>query len=445
MISKHLNKMKRLVKSSFALVILLLMVSCNDDSIYSGFKKMENGTYMKFHVKGDSEVSPRINDVAMVELSQYFGDTLLYTTVGEAPAAIMVQEATFKGDEFDALQIMHVGDSVTIVVLSDSVFLKQLGFEEVPAGYSGKPFYYDLKLLEVKTAEVLEAERKALMDSLKMAEEAILEPFQSDPNNTVTASGLIILGKPGKGKVAKMGDYVDFDFMMSDPEDDTIISSFGIEPMVLQVGEEFMGTGFTEALGMVPEGGTMSFVIPSALAFDSTGFDSYILPYTPLTVKLRMNQVMDKAAYEKKLELQRAEKEAAKERAKVMEPQLIGEYIKSNGITQMPTESGLYILREKEGSGKLAQNGDEVLVHFVLKNFNGEVLDSSYEYDEPMLMKVGENEVFAAFDEALLTMSTGAKVSMIVPSKLAFGDEDLGEELPPYSPMLMELELVEIK
>lgn len=437
--------MKRLVKLSFALVMLLLMASCNDDSIYSGFKKMENGTYMKFHVKGASEVSPRINDVAVVELSQYFGDTLLYTTIGEEPATIMVQEATFMGDEFDALQIMHVGDSVTIVVLSDSVFLKQLGFEEVPAGYSGKPFYYDMKLLEVKTAEVLEAERKALLDSLKMAEEAILEPFQSDPNNTVMESGLIILGKPGKGKVAKMGDYVDFDFMMADPENDTIINSFGIEPMVLQVGEEFMGAGFTEALSLVPAGGTMHFVIPSALAFDSTGFDPYILPYTPLTVKLTMNQVMDKAQYEKKLELQRAEKEAAKERAKAMEPQLIEEYLKANGITETPTESGLYILRVKEGSGKLAQNGDEVLVHYVLKTLKGEVLDSSYDYDDPMLLKVGEDEVFAAFDEALLTMSTGSKVSMIVPSSLAFGEEDFGEELPPYSPMLMELELVEIR
>lgn len=44
-----------------------------------------------------------------------------------------------------------------------------------------------------------------------------------------------------------------------------------------------------------------------------------------------------------------------------------------------------------------------------------------------------------------MTMAPGAKVTLITPSALAFGEFDLGETLPPYSPLKIELELVEIK
>ena len=50
-----------------------------------------------------------------------------------------------------------------------------------------------------------------------------------------------------------------------------------------------------------------------------------------------------------------------------------------------------------------------------------------------------------AIEEAVMTMAPGAKVTLITPSNLAFGEFDWGEILPPYSPLLIELELVEIK
>ena len=43
-----------------------------------------------------------------------------------------------------------------------------------------------------------------------------------------------------------------------------------------------------------------------------------------------------------------------------------------------------------------------------------------------------------------MTMSEGAKVTLVTPSALAFGEVDMGEMLPPYSPLIIELELVEI-
>ena len=128
-----------------------------------------------------------------------------------------------------------------------------------------------------------------------------------------------------------------------------------------------------------------------------------------------------------------------------LEGKSIADYIKVKGIAETPTESGLYIIRQEEGEGNMAQWGDEVKVHFTIKNMKEEQLESSYDYGEPISFKIGAGEMLPAIEEAVMTMSKGSKVTLVTPSALAFGDYDMGEILPPYSPLLIELELLEIK
>ena len=437
--------MKRLIAWFSVLAVFLMLASCGDKSIYSGFKKTESGAYMQFYTKNEGQ-QPRLNDEVTFEMAQFFNDSMLFTTAGDEPMRLVLKKADFVGDVADALLMMHVGDSARLVVSIDSVFTTMLGMDEVPEEYTGKPIYYDLKLLSIKPFEELEAERKVLLDSLRQAEVEFLTPLREDPKHTLTESGLIIMEKTGNGKVATMGDYVDFDFTMCSPDGDTIMNSFGVESVDMQYGEEFISKGFNEAIGMVPEGGTMRFVIPSALAFDSTGYEQFIQPYTPLVVLMKMNSVMDKAAYEKHQAALEAEKEAEKERLLALESTAIADYIKANNITETPTESGLYIIRQEEGKGNVAQWGDEVSVHYILSTLKGDEVESSYDYDEPISFKIGNNEMIPAIEEALMTMAPGAKVTLVSPSALAFGEIVIDEELlPAYSPLVIELELVEVK
>lgn len=437
--------MNRIHKLAAVATLLLLMVSCKNDSVYSGYDKMENGAYMKFferHVEGDM---PRVGDAVTIEMAQYFNDTMLFTTVGDKPLELKVQTSDFVGDVPDALRMMHVGDSARLVVLSDSVFVKLMGVD-VPKEYLGEPIYYDLKLLSIKPLEVIEAERRARLDSLRLLENDYLVGLQANPKNKVTGSGLIVMETTGKGKCAKLGDYVNLDFLMCTVDGDTVMNSFDVESLDMQYGEEFICKGFTEAMGMVPEGGTMRFVIPSELGFDSTGFDKYIKPYAALVVKMRMNDVMDQAEHDAKQAKLEAEQEAEKQRLLLEESQLIDEYVKDNGITVEPTESGLYIIPVEKGEGNMAKSGDKVRVHYTLNNLKGELVESSYDYGEPMSFIIGQGEMIPAIEEALLKMAPGAKVKLLSPSSQAFGEVEIDKALlPPYSPLLIELELVSIE
>lgn len=428
-----------------ASALLLTMASCDNGSIYKGFKKMENGAYMKFYERGDSDQMPREGDGVTVEMAQYFNDSLLMTTAGDRPLEIRVGKPSFVGDVPDALLMMHIGDSARLVVLSDSVFVTMMQME-APEEYAGLPIYYDLKLLAIKPFEEIEAERKAVLDSLRMVENDYLIGLQADKNNLITESGLIIMEKTGKGRVANMGDYINFDFTICDKDGDTLLNSFDVESMEMQLGEEFISKGVDEALGMVPEGGTMRYVVPSELAFDSVGYQGMIAPYAPIVMTVRMNSIMDEEAYRKKQEALEAQKAAEAERLKAIEKELIANYLKDNAITEEPTESGLYIIRREEGEGNLVQWGEKVAVHYVLKTLKGETVESSYDYDQPFEFTIGKNEMIPAIEEALMTMAPGAKVTVITPSELAFGEVEIDPEmLPAYSPLLVELELVEIK
>ncbi len=437
--------MRRILGIVAAFSVALMLASCGEESPYPGFKKMDNGVYMKFYSRGDSEVMPRLGDEVTIEMTQYFNDSMLFTTADDLPLSLVLTEPDFKGDVVDGLMMMHVGDSACLIVPADSVLTVLLMMEEVPEEYVGKSIYYDLKLISVKPSEELEAERKALLDSLRREEEAFLSPLREDPNNTVTESGIIFLEQSGKGKTAQMGDYIVFDFTICNANGDTIMNSFGVESVDMQYGEEFVCRGLTEAIGMVPVGGTSRFVVPSALAFDSVGYEMYIPPYTPMVVRLKMNEVMNKAAYDKRQAALEAKQKAEAERLQALESKTIANYIKKNGITVKPTDSGIYILDREEGMGDLAQWGDEVSVHYVLRNLDGEPIESSYDYGRPMVFTIGGGEMILAIDEALMTMAPGAKVTLLTPSDRAFGEFDLGEALPPYTPLIIDLELVDIK
>ena len=400
---------------------------------------------MKFVERSGNGQSPRIGDGVSFEMAQYFNDSLLFTTAGDEPIDIILEQAAFVGDVADALQAMHVGDSAHVVILADSVFLT-LGEPDAPEEYRGQPIRYHLKLLSIEPKEVLEAKRQRALDSLRAEERNYLEAVKADANNEVTASGLVVMGKAVKGKTARLGDYVDFDFMMMSKEGDTLMSSHNFESVLMQYGEDFVFQGFMEALGLTPQGSTMRFVVPSELGFDSVGYQGMFLPFDPIVLQLKMNEVMDKAAYDKKLQVREAEKESERLQLLAKEDEMIKRYLKENGIDSNPTESGLYIVREVEGTGSQAEWGDAVAVHYTMGNLKGETVESSYEIGEPMRFTIGRGEMLPCIEEAVMTMSPGARVLLVSPSELGFGEFSVHETLlPSYSPLVIEMELVAIE
>jgi FKBP-type peptidyl-prolyl cis-trans isomerase len=207
-----------------------------------------------------------------------------------------------------------------------------------------------------------------------------------------------------------------------------------------------------EGLMMMSIGDSASFIIPS---------DSIQKYFSPVHDSLS-NPPGSMLRFEVKLHAVKTLDQIKEERAKAIremlgnrkqqEPVLIEEYLARNSIETKHTESGMYFVEVIKGKGKTPKLGDSVTVHYIGRFTDDREFDSSVKRDDPYTFKLGSDKKLPqGWTEALLRMKKGGKAVILLPSKLAF--DSLGKRhpirgdfiIPPYTPLVFELQLLEVK
>ena len=430
--------MKKLTLIALA---LLSLFSCNRE-----YKKTENGALMKFYEVNKNNEMPEIGDLVLVDVTQKIADSVLFSseTIGE-PFEVLIEEPSFVGDFMCALMSMHLNDHASLVFPLDSMFLS-IG-EQVPDFVeSGTMTEMDIVLKEIIKKEVLEEELRNELISRKNAEVAVLEPYYNDDNCTITEDSLIVLNiNKGNGKFAKAGNIMKVYFTFNTLEGDTLLDFTTGKPYELVFGDMALGQGFYEALGLVGKGGKAEFIIPSSLAFGSDGLQDAILPYTPFGLKLEVIDIMTSDEYEAEQKAIKEKEDADNAKRLKEEPKRIAKYIKDNNITEKPQPSGLYYIEKQTGDGDSVQEGDLVAVHYSIYNLDNQLIESSYDYGQPLPFVYGGDQMIAGIEEAVGYMRVGGKARIIVPSRLGFGDVTIDESLPANTPLVIDLEFVDLQ
>jgi len=109
------------------------------------------------------------------------------------------------------------------------------------------------------------------------------------------------------------------------------------------------------------------------------------------------------------------------------------------------TKSGLRYQIINEGSGPYPKKGQNISVHYKGSLVNGNVFDSSYKRKEPIEFPVGAGHVIEGWDEGLLLLKEGTKAQFVIPSNLAYGDQEVGGVIPANSILIFDLELMKVK
>lgn len=135
----------------------------------------------------------------------------------------------------------------------------------------------------------------------------------------------------------------------------------------------------------------------------------------------------------------------------------ISNYIASNKLEPSKTATGLQYVIEEEGTGDKAALGDTVVVNYTGQLTNGVFFDTTNEElakeeklhnpmrtYEPIRFSLGNDPVIQGWTEGLQLLSKGGKAKFIIPSSLGYGDGPAGNKIPPYSPLIFEVELVDI-
>jgi FKBP-type peptidyl-prolyl cis-trans isomerase len=96
------------------------------------------------------------------------------------------------------------------------------------------------------------------------------------------------------------------------------------------------------------------------------------------------------------------------------------------------------------GTGPACKSGDTVKVHYTGTLMNGTKFDSSRDRNEPFQFTLGRGEVIKGWDEGVVGMKKGGKRKLTIPSDKAYGPSGSPPKIPPNSPLIFDVELVEI-
>lgn len=275
------------------------------------------------------------------------------------------------------------------------------------------------------------------------------------PGYEETGTGAYLkIEKPGDGKTnINQGDVVFMHHTMTTQKDSVLydyrnpqMSTPG-QPYAMRLQPSVYKGDMFELMYKLHVGDSASFALridsmfkkyyhqPIPKFLDSTGYIIYHVKIDSLYTSAKVDEI------EKK---NREMQEAYFEKARVAEDSLLNDYLAKNKINAKPTASGLYIIIKEKGKGPQVKKGDNVEVNYKGTLTTGQVFDETAKHGEPLVFAVGMQQVIPAWDEAFEGMNVGTKATIISPSKLAYGPRGSGP-IPPYAPLVFEVEVLGIK
>lgn len=216
---------------------------------------------------------------------------------------------------------------------------------------------------------------------------------------------------------------------------------FPMMPQQMVMDSIYEGDMFA-ALRMMHVGDSATFILDGPKFFEQmmNPGQEYEFGDDPLYLDVKLFGLMKKADFEKA----QAEMQAQLDERREQEVAEIDKYLKDNpGMKQL--ETGVYLKTVKKGNGDKVEPLQNVKVHYTGRFVDGTVFDSSVERGTPFEFTVGAGQVIPGWDATVSGMKVGDKVTVLIPSDLAYGDGSMTRgAIPPYSPLVFDIELLEV-
>ena len=145
------------------------------------------------------------------------------------------------------------------------------------------------------------------------------------------------------------------------------------------------------------------------------------------------------------------------EKIKAREPIAIKKYIADKKLKVTTTPSGLNYEITKQGTGPLPAPGDSVSIYYTGTFVDGKGFDTNLKGNavklklpinpmnpyKPMNFVPGAPGMIPGFGEAFKLFNKGTKVTLIIPSNLAYGEQGY-QSVQPFTPLVFDIEVVDI-
>jgi len=235
------------------------------------------------------------------------------------------------------------------------------------------------------------------------------------------------------GVNAKEGDFITLHISYYTDKDSLLNSTAKMgQPITSKVMKPVFKGSFEEGLVLLSEGDSANFWIPSDSIFKGQPVNerpSFLPPGSKIKYSVRVTKIENPANIESN------------------QTKKIEEYATTKGLKTEKTASGLYYAVTQPGTGIKAAAGDTVVVHYVGTTLaEGKEFDNSRQRNQPFSFAVGMGMVIPGWDEGLQLLPVGTKATLLIPSKLAYGEQGApGSPIGPNSALVFEVEVLDVK
>jgi len=259
------------------------------------------------------------------------------------------------------------------------------------------------------------------------------------------------------------GDLITANVVFRTPDTLFFVSSGDLTvPYQFEVLEPRFGGDIYDALLLMKVGDSATFIIKGdslfLFDFEVQELPDFIDENTRVYMDIKLLDIMPREAFEKEKKSYGNRVEKIVQEFREREQSDIRTYLEQHNITVNPSESGLYFIETESGSGPAVEPGKRVRVDYSAMFINGEIFettkrDVAMKYNifdtvknyRPFEYIHGDSLTIAGWDEGLSYMREGGKAWLIMTSALAYGEEGVEGYIPPYTPLIYEIEVLEVK
>lgn len=249
------------------------------------------------------------------------------------------------------------------------------------------------------------------------------------------------------GKAIHVGDRVSGELVMK--LDSTVILTNEGHPTHLATIKDslFNGYDFETGLLLMREGERAVFAIPADTV-------AHHFPYNQLPKGYRPGAHM---AFYFDITVSEVITAAEMDSIKSDEEEQIARYVATHG-DKGDQRNGMYLFVDKKGYGRKIVPGCVVTLNYSAWLMDGTLFDCSSEalareqgiYTEsksyhPLQFTYGDQGVIRGIEAGLRGAAAGAKITLVIPSKMAYGSEGFGDKVKPFSPVRYEIEVVSVQ
>jgi FKBP-type peptidyl-prolyl cis-trans isomerase len=125
--------------------------------------------------------------------------------------------------------------------------------------------------------------------------------------------------------------------------------------------------------------------------------------------------------------------------------QIIDQYLADNNITAQKSSSGLRFVVHDPGIGDYAGYGDVVRLNYEGRLLDGTVFDESFSGGTPIEFVVGYGNFIRGFEEGVTYVGERGKITLYLPSTLAYRNQAVGDLIEPNSILVFYIELISVR